>query len=206
MPLGSDCLVARLATANGVDPLSVALAASYMQRLRHRALARALPANGLTTMLAGDAYNMFLSRPGVFRAPQRGDPDRMHDQRGLLAAYLVCMHVAVKLVEKRPRKYHFNTLLHAMLHEKLSAQDLFDVEMWIMCALDWQLAPLCRQEPAKPVEPQERACRRRKRSRAAVDCPDGQKEKKKRALRRPRGSPTDVFAFDQLLLECDEEL
>ena len=207
VPLGNGCLVLRLAQTVGVGPVPVALAASYVQRLRHKALARAPAARTpRDRVLAGRAYELlFLGRPGVFSATQHGDPDPacFDDQRSLLAVYLICMNVAVKLVHRLPR-YSFNTLLSAVLHERLSGRDLAHMEVWIMRELDWRLAPVqeVQEEPARDDSPA--AARPAKRP-CSGDAQQQQRRPGDQKRARP-DSPTDVLAFDQLLLECDEDL
>lgn len=207
MPLGSGCLVLRLAATYGMGPLPVALAASYMQRLRHKALAQPAQTRAPShDVLAGAAFDMLFSRhQGVFCASQ--DPHQeadcacIDDKRNLAALYVVCLHVAAKLVH-RVQRHTFNGLLCRLLHERLSPGELQQVEVWVMRELDWRLAPVRRCDDGDDDDgrPKPAACRRTKRSRHGVDEPPGQKRA------RLEDSPTDVLAFDRLLLECDEEL
>ncbi len=146
VPLSGRCMVLRLAAKAGVGPVAVALAASYVQRLRAWALARRPlpPDSEMERVLASEAYCMFCTRPDRFCALPGGiEGCPADDQKRVMLLYLVCLHLAVKLVRlPRSGKYGFNYVAHKVLGVQLAHHDLTALEVGVMRCLDFRLAPL----------------------------------------------------------------
>lgn len=189
LPLARDCHVLALAGECGVGPVPVALAASYLQRLRARALARAAgPDTELERVLASDVFRVLLERPGVFGAPPTAAPGHSHDdQCMLMLAYLMCLHLAVKVVHVPRARYSVNRLAERMLEVTLDSDDLMQLEVMIMRMLDFRLVPLARASApaAAPTPPPER------------EMADADDTPSKRA--KPDESPTAVLECAELM-------
>lgn len=183
VPLGKDCLLLRCARKFGIPTVTVALAASYYQRLVDAPRSQGRPRKWVKML--EDAllpYGLLrFSRPRTghskqpitFQASVRGEDDVWP-----VMIYTMCLHIAIKVSMARETHIRFNAMLAHTCRTRVTADDLRRMERWILQQLRYEVTPVSRQpEPytprppcMSPVQPKQPVCGGHSRSPCSVLC------------------------------------
>lgn len=158
VPLGSKCCVLAAAREFQISTITVALAASFYQRVVRQP---ATPRSRLEAFLASVAGTSGFvcrnpghrTRPLVFQAPALDTGD----DPWALVMYATCLHLAVKLVHRphntpaRYGGYSLNAMVTFLCGMRLHEDDIASTEAWLLRSLRYTLLP--RPRTSLPVSP-----------------------------------------------------
>lgn len=153
VPVSKHCSVLRLAWQFQISSVAVALSGCIFQRVLTR-LAEAeahgdfiqCPFSRVLRCVLEFGLDPFLHLEGrreVFRVPHLN-----HFSVCSIYVYIVCLHIAVKMVHiphtvphRLGRRYSISRIFQQLELKPLTVEELLDVEMWILSLLDWNVLP-----------------------------------------------------------------
>lgn len=142
MPLDRDCPVLFTAREFNINTVTVVLAASLFQRVRH-ALMLGLRPMCITNVLTHSLFHGFAADVHTPHGTFYGG----RNPWGLMASAL-CLHIAVKAVHiprntpNRVGHYSLSNLMMYLCGWRLHRDDVLVAETWILEQLDWRVLPL----------------------------------------------------------------
>ncbi|KAL4430361.1 hypothetical protein ABPG77_002167 [Micractinium sp. CCAP 211/92] len=137
----TDCLIP-LATQHGIPPISIALGASYFQRLlvRDQNMQAVAKASGFfisTYPTAPAAQGQQPRAVVMMRSCNMGSPRSDY----LLAVYCTCIYLAAKVADRVKYKQMLSRMLSLVVAQEVSTEDATYLESLVLKSLDWRLGP-----------------------------------------------------------------